>query len=621
MHNPSYKMTKYCFLLCLLTLGKDMRAQPESNPGMAELSEKVIPWEKALPPYGNGTPTYKQGLNHNFSAYHRGLIDIFADWIKKSFIPIGGLPQQVKQLTPDGTESIPFVPNGSGVTWNLWVPCYAPDHKRIIQAQPASSTEVSIYSNVLPGRSAATWLNTDKEYYFTMMYDKYGKMFTDEDRRKEEPRVNDMISKVGNYMVYFTGERVNVLLMPIKELPIIQLTKAEVLQKGEECINRAFKNGKLMPFQKDESLETIRQLREKYKNSLNDPAFINNSQLGIYSFSKTNDLFKKEVSVPFMYPVYRFKPEVYEQSKKDKTLWVTVSFPTATERSTTLDWGLYKAMTKNFNYAYVYDYFFNPEKVKGKPYQPLNPISAAATAAENDKKNVQTTQTKTLPEGTLLMEDFSTSTSGKMPAGWTSKENNRGFIIETPAGEKGKWLLFDNSSTLIPSAFKFPTPDNFTLEYDLCSTDFTGRSGRSIELYLVGAPGGGKPQASGEYTSANITITPGNADNLAIYPAEAYIRLQLPTKIKYDPISYTMNPGDYSNKKHVAHVVIKKAGRSLTVSVNGNPLLYQDYYKVDKSQDMLLPENIRFTSMTWSCDNKDETRGKVYITNIKLTKQ
>lgn len=607
-------------LLILLTTNI-VNAQPESNPGMAELSEKMIPWEKALPPFGNGVAGYRKGLNHNFTAYQRGLVDVFADWIRKSLIPVGGVPQLERTLIPDGEESIPYLPYASGMTWNFWVPCYGRDRKTIIQAQPASSTEISIHTNVLPGRSSASWLNTPNEYYFTARFDKYGKLLDESDRKAEESRVNEMASKIGNYMIYYTGENVNVLLMPGKELPIVQLTRAEVLQKGEEAVNRAFKNGKMTTSVRDEALEGIRILRDRYKNELNVPAYIRMSQLGIYSFSINNDLFKKEVSVPYMYAVYRFKPEVYELSKKDKPLWVWINFQNATERSSTLDWGLYKAMTKNFNYAYVYDYFFNPEKVKGKPYQPLNPVSAAAAVAENDKKNAQTTQTKTLPEGTLLMEDFSTTTSGKMPSGWTSTQNNRGFIIETPAGEKGKWLQFDNSSDLIPSAFKFPTPDNFTLEYDLCTTDFTGRSGRSIELYMVGAAGGGKPQASGEYTSANITITPGNADNLAIYPAEAYIRLQLPTKIKYDPISYTMNPGDYSNKKHVAHVVIKKAGRSLTVSVNGNPLLYQDYYKVDKSQDMLLPENIRFTSMTWSCDNKDETRGKVYITNIKLTKQ
>jgi len=66
------------------------------------------------------------------------------------------------------------------------------------------------------------------------------------------------------------------------------------------------------------------------------------------------------------------KTSVYDAAKAGKTSFVTVSFPF--RQSNTSAKAVYKAMMSTFNYQYVYNYFFAPEKVKGKTYTPLQPV-------------------------------------------------------------------------------------------------------------------------------------------------------------------------------------------------------------------------------------------------------
>ena len=91
-----------------------------------------------------------------------------------------------------------------------------------------------------------------------------------------------------------------------------------------------------------------------------------------------------------MLPVYKFSPTYYELSKLDKPQLVHISFPYATEKSETVDLEIFRAMTRNFNYQYVYDYFFNPEKVKGKSYQPRQEVSQTLSNEETTSPGFHT---------------------------------------------------------------------------------------------------------------------------------------------------------------------------------------------------------------------------------------
>ncbi len=607
---------KYVFVIVFTIAILNLNAQPVQNPGWKELQEKVIGWVKALPPYGNavGKSTTVQG--RTFTSYQIGLIDTFTNWIKKSYIPVGGLPQQERLALPDGVENRPYVPKGTGVSMAMWGPCYDATGKKIIQAQPASADRITILTNHIKGVEEASWYNTPTQYYFTTYFDIKGKSVNDEDAQKNAPFVNEIKSKIGDYFVYFTGSRINVMVMPGKELPLIQITRGEVLDKGEEALRRVFAT-KTVSQLDTKSIENINKLRQKYKNSLQAPAFINTAQLGIYSFSSDyNDLFEKRISDRTMFPVYKINPPVYELCNKDKPQWISISWPYATEKSPTARWEIFKAMTNNFNFDYVYNYFFNPEKVKGKFYQPLNSVSQAAAEEKSNKKLNLTSKTKTFPEGVHFMEDFSDAVSGAMPAGWTSTQNNRGFTIETPKGEKGKWLLLDSRADIIPSSLKKPLPLNFTLEFDLVVTDYTTRTGRTVTVSLNSQQPGGKNN-----TSMSLYITPGNEENIAIYPSIAGISLTVPRK--YGATLHSIELSSYSNKKTKAHIRITKSGTSIKAYINGTLVSSDPKYQRDYNKDMQLADNTLFNQMEWKSDvvSDGENKGNVYISNIKITKE
>jgi hypothetical protein len=264
-------------------------------------------------------------------------------------------------------------------------------------------------------------------------------------------------------------------------------------------------------------------------------------------------------------------------------------------------------MTNNFNYQYIYDYFFNPDNVKGKSYQPRQAVSQAAAIDKIESRDNKAKQSKTFPEGVHFMEDFADAQSGTMPAGWTSKQNNRGFVIETPAGKNDNWLFMDSGSDIIPSSMKKPMPANFTLEFDLVSTNYTNRTGRTVTINM-----------SNNNVTASLFITSGNEDNIKIYPSMAGFKIAGNNTVGYHNIEFA----SYSNKKNLAHIKIVKSGTSIKAFINGIKVESDPKYRQNYDKEMKLPDNTVFTTLEWKSDTvvPTEDKGKVYISNIKITK-
>lgn len=582
-------------------------AQKTANPGMKELMEKVIPWSNMMPPSGNAPTRATVVQGRQYSAYQIALIDSFTQWIKRSYIPVGGLPEPERIALPDSRDNSSYLPHGTGVAMGMWAPCYDASGKKIIKAQPASASRIVILTNHLKGLDPAHDYNTGSQYYFTMYYNTKGKLVQPEDAKRDEPIINQIKSQVGNYLVYPTGRLVNVLLMPENELPIVQVTKREVLEKGEEAVRRIYPNP--AAYVRVEVEKNIKKLWTKHANTLDAPAFIYQSQLGINAFTGTYDIFEPMSNTRFMFPVYKFRQEAYELSKRDKPYWVHISFPYATEKSSTVDWEIFKAMTQNFNYQFVYDYFFAPEKTKGKTYQPLKAVSQANAVEIISARDNQANQDKTFPEGTHFREDFADARSGTMPAGWSSSQKNRGFVIEKVNNEEGKWLFLDSGSDLIATGMKKPMPDNFTLEFDLLCTDYANRTGRTVTLQL-----------SGPKTTVRLVITPGNNQNIRIYPSMAILTVTGPSGTGRHEIEFS----SYSNQQTKAHVKIVKSGTSFTAFINGTKVESDPKYQKDYEKEMALAANAEFNKLEWMSDtvsqNPPEDKGKVYISNIIIRK-
>ncbi len=608
-------MKKTIFLLTLACCTIIANAQGP-NPGMNELKEKVIGWDKIMQPNGNARTKAAINNGRTYSNYQFGLIDTFSSWIKKSYIPIGGLPQQERLALPDAPNSRPYVPIGSGVSMGMWVPCYDKTGKGLTRAQPASADRITILTNHLKAYEEASWYNTPTQYYFTMCMDTRGKYFDAASEQKVAPFREELNRKIsGNYMIYTSAgvRTMNILMIPGGELPLIQLTKREILDKGEECVKRANAKKDLPDHMLQPALDNIRDLRNKYKNSLDEPAIINHMQLGIYSFEKDADLFDMKKREQYPWAVYKYKPEVYELAKNDKPVWLNITFDYATEKSSTCAWEIYKAMTTNFNYEYVYNYFFNPEKVKGKSYQPLKPVTTMAAEDKVKNKAAASSQIKTFPQGVFYMEDFADATSGTMPAGWSSEQSNRTFQFEKISEQSANWMLLDDNSAVFPSAIKKNFPQDFTLTFDIATSDFTEKSGRSVQFFLDGNSPAGKRDVG-----VKLTLSPGHADLDRVYPSTAVIAVRTPAN--YDAKIQELEFNTFNNVKNVVHIKVVKKGTSLKIFANDLQVKADAKYGRDYDAEMKLPDNTTFTNISWrgSVFVQQRKEGNVYLSNVRI---
>ena len=150
------------------------------------------------------------------------------------------------------------------------------------------------------------------------------------------------------------------------------------------------------------------------------------------------DLFdKNETQTTF--PILKLKKSTRELCKTDQPQWIVIRWSWGMENQS-FHLHLHESILNNFNFEYVYNYFFNPEKVKGQTYKPLpSPLykeaAAVTEASEAVKKN-------RADKNIHFFEDFSTTAPGKKPIGWQAKFANSGTtaIVTNPVGLDGNWV-------------------------------------------------------------------------------------------------------------------------------------------------------------------------------------
>lgn len=356
---------KHLFIIIILSSTLQLFSQ---NPGMKELREKNIGWEHLMQPKGNvGNTSVIEG--RTYSSNQLSLIETFSTWLKSSYVPIGGLPQFEKYVFPRKNE---YIPVGTGVFLWAWDPAYDATGSTIVKSQPASAAVMGINANFLPGRQSADWFNTATANYFTMPEADYHFMGESKFHQLCAEKANRLGTSYKNYIAYNWGGMAVIILSPDNKLPILPVSRKELLDACEAGINKAFTNKKLTEALYNEEMKALKMWREKYKNELDQPATIKEAQLTPYSFNPDWDLFQPTSPADkTLYTVYKFDPAVISETAAGKVKWITITFPYANESSKTCGKEVYRAMTTHLNLEYIYNYFFNPGKAKGIAYQPL----------------------------------------------------------------------------------------------------------------------------------------------------------------------------------------------------------------------------------------------------------
>ena len=120
----------------------------------------------------------------------------------------------------------------------------------------------------------------------------------------------------------------------------------------------------------------LRSNKEKYSARLQEPAEIWTQEPGVL-LENYPDVFEGNGGTSKRLPVYTIDPRVVELCKTDAPQWIVMYWTAHLNDPISLS--LHKAILNNVDFQYIYDYFFDPDKVKGQPYKPLRSPSFTET--------------------------------------------------------------------------------------------------------------------------------------------------------------------------------------------------------------------------------------------------
>jgi hypothetical protein len=298
-------------------------------------------------------------------------------------------------------------------------------------------------------------------------------------------------------------------------------------------------------------------------------------------------------------PVYTIDPVMAEQCKKDKPQWILVGWWWSLNDP--LEKNLHESIINNFNFAYVYNFFFDPQKIKGQPYKPLRSpafkeavvtteLSEAAKKSKGDK-NIH------------FFEDFSSTAIGKKPIGWKARlgpDGNTSTVTKLQ-GLNGNWAT--GNYELFALGLK-PFPQDFILSYDLvASQNFTwGAKGLTLELSKETSPGNAE-------SYLRLKLRPGYDGR----EGETEIEGKFPSPPGYlNSTKWTKAPGFSNNKKNnLISISIKKKGERLQIFIDDK--MIAEYEKA-------IPASLLFNGLTFRENGNKGENDKYYISNIKIVK-
>ncbi|MBN8876721.1 MAG: hypothetical protein J0I32_04190 [Sphingobacteriales bacterium] len=640
-------MKKATILFCLLFIVINSFGQRDKS---SQLEDSIFTW-KAIPKLNDSS------YPRTFSQTQLKYPELFSKWLQKSYIPIGALDFSYAIAEPNKKEEVQ--PYGTGINAAMWRAMWDKAGTKVIR-QPHSENGIFIITNNIIDAEPVPMLTITGRAVFTRRSPEIERAFKGSSERRNQLvrqlKLEDH-PQIGKYIIQYYGcdgegcqPLVAVYITPNGKMPIRQLNRGEVLDMCEQAItveaekrrekiraeNRTYGKEAQQKWVKKFDEETlphwkanIQKLRDKYRQSLNIPAELKNSN-GIWmsNFETYNDIFDIEDAKKFKnntYGIYTYEDDVLQKSKQDQPLWVCISWQPTNIQNASYAREIHRSMITHFNFEYVYDYFFRPESVKNKPYTTLNAeVQKSHLASFKNKKESKPTATKNLTANVYFFEDFASNSTGEKPQGWYVPSVGVPSVVTTPSGESGKWVKLEQH-WLMPNYDNKPLPDNFKMEFDAATDkDFTENTGGAFLLRIhnkIMTPNGDYKDAP-KQIFIDLDIKAGN-EKFTQNPT-GYTRLKatytgMNSTLRYaDVLKYN---NDFSNKKSKVHFTIIKEGNKVRAFIDGKEIGALDKYGKPIPGFNELPEGAKFTSFYFeNITNHSSKRLGVYITNIKVTK-
>ena len=553
-----------------------------------------------------------------------------ANWMQASYLPKGGLGD----IRKTALERIGLyntynsaLPPSYGARANTYV------FLKQVNGKWVNETTHSILWEIVANKVPENYihgLTNEKQYYFTIPGMDPDHLRQAGSKEFHYRQVYDLsghpvIGQYLNWVVPDFGQSVRqnvVTLSRDNRMPFIQVSLGEVLDKAEAAIpvywekekkaivERTQGNARDIEFYTkselakiDQAKNTLGKLRAKYRSRLGEGAYLENGNFVLTDLANGYDVFtgqKLEIDAPMrkIHPVYKVDPDLQLRSKTDQPQWLTIRWLMGTMDEPAFK-HMHDSIVNNFNFDYVYDYFFAPEKVRGKAYAPRRdpafeekPVAQAPSAKAAKARQ---------EAGVHFFEDFSTTPAGKPPANWSSPPNGQGRMVkvETPGEADRPWAVIKGQS-LTAKGLK-PLPENFRLTYDVAvPKGFTwggkrlitqiGKGDRLVAIELrPGADGAGGwlTVSNGDTRSAILN------DTVAPFGREQAV------------------PGFSNNLPfNGVTVAVEKSGTSLGVSVNQQPVVV--------IPGAFKTPSIRLDGLQFKHSRSDSDTEKYYLGDIRI---
>lgn len=381
------------------------------------IEDSVLGWMKVY--NFKGAKEGKKVDHRNYSAAQLSICDSFANWIQASYLPKGGLGEVFRKLSEKlglYNQHTAGLPQSYGAYSNTYDQLKYNSNRKLV-LYTADHIWWNISANAVPGW-AIKQLSVNGRYYFTM---------PTAEITISDPAIKERLdlTKDKNVKAYtsfwlknegFGSGTQNVLLCKDNRSPFIKITRDEYFRALELAIPAFYQTEKKKVYEAEQGIEKrvavamkslddrmerfrtgLKLNKEKYSKRLQEPAMISSPQAGLGNLEFGRDIFTGQgLADPetdrSKYPVYKIDSTMAADCKKDKPQWILVSWEYYVGA---LEKQQQEAILNNFNFAYVYDFFFNSEKVKGRPYKPLRSPGykeavVIARASEASKKMLQT---------------------------------------------------------------------------------------------------------------------------------------------------------------------------------------------------------------------------------------
>ena len=386
-------MIKYPLLSLLLLDIAFVFAQPIPP---KSIEDSVIGWMKVH--NFKGTKESKKVDEKLYSAAQLSICDSFANWIQASYMPKGGLGDVKKSLSEKlglYNQHTAARPQSYGAYSKTYTELKYNSSRKM---EPFTNSHVwwGISANAVPGDWPVRDICTPSQYYFmlpiseTEVADQRIKGLLDLTTGKNiKPYTSFWVKNMG-----FGGGVENVLLCKDNKSPFIKISKGEYLQALEIAIPIFYETQKKKIHEAEQGnqqriavavkpldakierlIEGLKKNREKYKNRLGEPATTGSSP-GLSDLENNRDVFSGQYlsdpeSTSVRYAVYKVDPVMIELCKKDKPQWILISWEYYPGGGSRVEQQQHDAIINNFNFDYVYNFFFAAEKVKSHLYKPL----------------------------------------------------------------------------------------------------------------------------------------------------------------------------------------------------------------------------------------------------------